>query len=430
VVDKFRLMASMSDIGDSDDIDYKKRMSESFQSKVNHKFDQSTSTTIIQEEYPYGSGVFRDLLCRVTSVRTVGTGTKMSDSYKSIIFKDQNHPKNVGFLYKFEDNYWIANNSDIMSSPTDAVIVRRCNNMLRWKDKFGKIQSVPISFEEDAFYLTNTTQQEVGRMNGYRRAIVQRTELTRTLEPNQRFIFGDQCLKISGSGIGAFLNQVTEDDNSPAVIRLTMEYDYINPATDDLVNKIANAYSNNHTIVIDQKNTEYAVSANAYVFSATTFNNEVPDNQDVVWSVVTDKTYSMSQANNKLNIIFNDVGVYTINVEAKNNSALKTSIVINTVLLDKYNIQCEPTLDVITKGDTKIFTFDLYKNGVKLTDAIFNFEKIDTLSLDYYSYNIVDNKLSITNKRMTNVKVEIKCTSTNYTDSLPYNFNIRLGGAW
>ena len=251
-IDKLRLDASLSYTGYVDSDSYQKSIIEGYKYKINDRFDLSSSFTTIQEEYPYGSGTFRDLDCRVVGVRTVGTGTKMSDSYKTIIFKSQDHPKNIGYLYKFKNNYWIACNSDIMSSPTDSIVVRRCNNILRWEDKNGNIQSVPISFEDESFYLNNQEKQEIDRSSGYKRAIIQRTDLTKTLRPNQRFIFGEQCLKISGSGIGSFLNQVTDDDSSPSVIRLNFEYDYINYSTDDMVNKIANAFSNEYSISIDQ----------------------------------------------------------------------------------------------------------------------------------------------------------------------------------
>lgn len=428
--DNFRLLASFSGYDGIDDIDYKTRAMETFQSKVNRKFDQSTSTTSIQEEYPYGSGEFRGLVCRVTSVRTVGTGSKMSDSYKSLIFKDQSHSKNVGYLYKFENNYWIACNSDIMSSPTDSVVVRRCNNVLKWKDDNGKIQSVPISFEEDAFYLTNSIQQEVDRSNGYRRAIIQRTALTNTIKPNQRFIFGNQCLKISGSGISSFLNQETYNNDSPAIIRLTFEYDYINPEIDDVENKIANAFSNNYSISIDQKDTEYSVTSNENIFSATIFNNDMVEVQDLDWSVVSASPYTISQSDNKLKIIFGGSGNYTINVVSKLNSSLRDSINIVVKTEDKYLIQCSPIMDTILKGDTASFTFDIYKNGIKANDGIFLFEKIDTLSSDYYSYSINNNIITITNKKMSNTKINIRCSITNYDLATPYILNLKLGGAW
>lgn len=422
--DSFKMLASMSNT------EYSYNMMDSYKSKLENKFEQSTSVRTIQEEYPYGSGNFRELVCRVVSVRTIGTGSKMSDSYKTIIFKSQEYPKSVGYLYKFENNYWIACNSDIMSSPTDSIVVRRCNNVLRWKDSDGNIKSVPISFEEEAFYLNNEIKQEIDSYNGYRKAIIQRTELTKTLEPNQRFIFGNQCLKISGSGLSSFLNQVTDDDNSPAIIRLNLEYDYVNPATDDMINKIANAYSNELSISIDQKNTEYSVSTEPYLFTATVTNNGIEANHDLAWTVSGSTGYVSSQANNGLNIVFSEVGSYKIEVYSKSNISLKTYINITVVNSDKYTIRCLPITEVIYKGDSETFTFNLYKNGQIVNDAIFDFEKTDTLTSEYYTYVKNSNTITVKNNKMSSTKVSIICTSLNYPNASPYLFVTKLGGAW
>lgn len=428
--DNFRLLASMSETGNVNNIDYRNRMVEAYQSKVTNKFDQSTSTRIVQEEYPYGSGRFRDLICRVVSVRTVGTGSKMSDSYKTIIFKNQNNDKGIGFLYKFEDNYWIACNSDIMSSQSDSIVVRRCNNILRWMDSNGKVQSVPISFEEEAFYLNNEVKQEVDSLNGYRKAIIQRTELTKTLLPNQRFIFGNKCLKLSGSGINDFLNQSTEDDDGASVIKLNFEYDFPNEATDDMENKIANAYSNEFSINIDQKSTNYALSSNQYVFTATVLKNEEVITPGLAWTVNSTSNYTASQNNNKLNIVFGSIGEYEIVVRNELNPTLNESITINITNVDTYEIRYTPITDVIYKGDTNSFTFGLYKNDSKVNDAVIVFEKIDTLSTDYYTYSVNGNILSITNNKMTSKKINFECTVSNYSNVTPYTFNMKLGGVW
>lgn len=426
----YRLLASMSDFGYVDSLDYKKRQTEAYQSKVNSKFDQSTSIRAIQEEYPYGSGLFRETICRVVSVRTVGTGSKMSDSYKTLIFKDQEAPKGVGYLYKFEDNYWIACNSDIMSSPTDSIVVRRCNNMLKWKDDNGVVQSVPISFEEDAFYLTNEVKQDLTRNNGYRKAIIQRTPLTMSLTANKRFIFGNQCLKISGSGISDFLNQTTEDNDGASIIRLNFEYDIINKSVDDMVNKIANAYSDNIVVSINQQNTEYSVSASPYIFSGTVTNNGVVIDKEIIWVVNSSSSYALTQSNNVANITFNSVGEYVVGVYLKDNIDIKTDITIATTNIDIYSIQCSPQPEVIYKGDTGSYTLSLYKNGVIVPDALFLFEKIDTLTSSYYAYTVNNNIINIVNKKMSSSEVDIKCTCTNYTEADVYNIRLRLGGAW
>jgi len=430
--DSFRLLASMSDVGYVDNLSYKERMTEAYQNKINSKFDQATSFITIQEESPYGSGEYTDFSCRINSVRTVGTGTKMSDSYKSIIFKDSSHEKGVGYLYKFENNYWITCNSDeiIVTDVTNTVVIRRCNNILRWKDAYGVIQTTPISFEEEGFSLTNSISQEIDRGSGHRKAIIQRNDITMGIQPNQRFIFGKQCLKLSGAGIESFLNQETENDSSNAIIRLTFEYDSINPSIDDLTNQIANAYSNTYSLKINQKNTTYSLSNETYTFNATMLQNNVLAKQDLIWNVSSNSSYSITQSNNEAKIKFEGTGSYVINVYSKNNADIKDSLTVNVISADKYTIQCSPTPSVLYRGDTGVYKFSLYKNGVIITDAVFNFVKNDILSELYYTYTINGSELSMTNKKTTTTKASITCTSSNYPTAEQYVFNVELGGAW
>lgn len=422
----YRLLASISRPDSLDTLVYKNNQMDAYQSKIDSKYDQSTSMKTIEEEYPYGSGKFRPLMCRVVSVRTVDTGNKQSDSYKKIIFKHKNQPKDIGYLYRFDNNYWIAHNSNKFSGATDSLIIRRCNNLLKWKDEYGKINSVPISFDEDGFYLTNEIKQEVDRSNGYRKAIIQRNDITKTLKPNQRFIFGSQCLKLSGSGISDFLNTYTDDDNSPAIIRLTFEYDYINPS-DDLVNKIANAYSTAFKININEINKEYNVSEDSYTFTATVYRNNDIINPDLIWSI-NGEMVDYKQEGNVFKVKFLKDGNYNISVKVKNNESLNDNISVVAVAKDTYELRCNPVTDIIYKETPSSFIFTLYKNGVEVNNVNYKFTKIDDL-VGYYDFYTDKNKIVITSKRMTNKYLIIECITESF-DATPYLLKLKLGGAW
>ena len=140
--------------------------------------------------------------------------------------------------------------------------------------------------------------------------------------------------------------------------------------------------------------------------------------------------YTASQIDNKLNIVFGSVGEYNITVRNELNPTLTASITINITNVDTYEIRYTPITDMIYKGDTNLFTFSLYKNDSKINDAVFVFEKIDTLSSDYYVYSVNDNVLSITNNKMNSKKINLKCTVSNYSNVNPYTFNMKLGGVW
>lgn len=422
----FKLLASLSSLNANNAFSYKDSKMESFQSKINNKYNDTTSLMEIEEEFPYGSGEFRKLICRVVSVRTVETGTKMSDSYKKIIFKEQTHPKDVGHLYRFLDNYWIAHNTNTLSGATDSIVIRKCNNIMRWIDSDGILRETPISFDEDSFYLTNEIKQETDRINGYRKAIIQRNNITKQIKSNQRFIFGSQCLKLSGAGVNDFLNTATSDDNSPSVIKLNFEYDYVNKYTDDLEHKIANAYSDVFDVKINNENTLYGISDTPIKFTATVKNNEKIIDSELEWKILSGQEFcEINQVGNEAYIIFKSIGDIEISVQLKNINTFDTKK-IKTTNLSVYDIIYTPNDDIIYEGDTQIFEFNLYYNNVKVEDAIFSFNKYD--KLNNYTYEINGNSLSITSNKRSIEKLEILC-EVNYPCE-PLMFRLELGGAW
>lgn len=426
----YGLYASTTYPGNPTDLDYKTNKLAQYQSKINNKFIKATSCETILEEYPYGSFQFRELVCRVTGVKTVDTGLKLSDSYKKLTFMTQEEAKDVGYLYKFKDNYWITCNTDIMSGSTDSTIVRRCNNILKWKDDFGNIKSTPISFEEDAYFLNNEVKQEITRGNGYRKAIVQKNADTLRLRPNQRFIIDGVCFKVSGNGITKFLHQYTEDKNSPYVIRLNLEYDYINPDTDDLLNGIADVNANSISVTIDQFNNVYSVSGNEYTFTATTIKNTDIVDYDLVWRVSDPLVAQLTQVGNIATIKFLKEGSCSIGVYLQVDNLI--SDILETVVNsnDNFYIECNPILNKLLKGQTQIFEFNLINKGEYVVGSNFDFEITSQITSEYLEFNRLSvNSFSITNKKMCSEQLSINCIAIGSTAET-YVFKLELGGAW
>ena len=70
----------------------------------------------------------------------------VEDDFKKLIFPDLDHSVNLGRMYYFDNNYWITINVDKLKTLSQTVLIRRCNNTLRWIDEqTGAYYQVPCA---------------------------------------------------------------------------------------------------------------------------------------------------------------------------------------------------------------------------------------------------------------------------------------------
>lgn len=201
----------------------------------------------IQEEYVFASGSYVNSKVRVNGTISMYTGEKLGDDFKTILFRDPQHPIEMGKKFFFDDNYWIVYNSESIKSLTTTCTVRRCNNVLRWTDTSGNVFEEPCSIE----YRTNNPRNDVPKDNmpvlgGYTKIYTQLNSSTSTIRPNQRFLFGKPgnwtCMKAFPGSFKNYLNQKTLDNDSATLLIIEAEGSFENEYTDNLVLGIADQY--------------------------------------------------------------------------------------------------------------------------------------------------------------------------------------------
>jgi hypothetical protein len=83
-------------------------------------------------------------------------------------------------------------------------------------------------------------------VQGYINVYAQLNNQTKYIKENQRFLVGNAenrvAYKIFGNGVRNFINDITYDDNSAAMVMYTLGGSNVNHSTDDIVNGIANAF--------------------------------------------------------------------------------------------------------------------------------------------------------------------------------------------
>lgn len=264
-----------------------------YQDKINNEWEYASDVFLIQEELPFASKQYSEIEVRINSVKVPEVNTKASDDYKKIIFKNPDGHYGIGCLYYFMDNYWIAIKTNMLGSATDSIIVRRCNNFLKWIDNNGIVHSEPCVMEYTVSGNNNAKTTDITGVSGNIKGYVQRNSITQSLYSNQRFLLGTpelwSAIKITGNGINNFLNQRTGDYSSNAMIEITFIESEKNEDTDNLVDGIADYYK--FKIYIDFINIDDNILENAFVGMTGTLewtatqNNNLLNDITVMYSV-------------------------------------------------------------------------------------------------------------------------------------------------
>lgn len=220
------------------------------QEKVNADWEFRPNRVDIEEEQGFGTEEYKPIEVVIQSVRD-DKGTKVSDDWRRIVFKDIFSHREIGTRYRFSyafdlqepninKSIWIAVNQD-SSSPTAQQVIARCNGTIGsiWVDENGNkiyhyepvvqgttLSSTPPSFSEVAVDLKSQLI-----------ITCQHNKYTKDYYINQRFVIGyDRVYKISNIVKTDALR--TYQPDFVGVMTLYLDFDQ-SSAKDDFENRIA-----------------------------------------------------------------------------------------------------------------------------------------------------------------------------------------------
>ena len=177
--------------------DAKTSIIEENQASVLDKLKVASTYARIKEQSIAGSSVYKDIDCRLTSLIDPKTGKDFGDEYRKVIFDDYTHNKWLGQMYQFNDNYWLATNTNTRLGASASSILRRCNNELKWYDDNGVLHVVPCVFSRE---LSSENMKDgsngVPQIWSTVKIQVQRNSETELLKLNKRLIFDGFAFQI------------------------------------------------------------------------------------------------------------------------------------------------------------------------------------------------------------------------------------------
>lgn len=404
---------------------------EYFQTILTQDFKNAFDWYVIQEETVFGSGDYSDVEVRINHAIDARTGQKMGDDYKLILFSNMEKATGLGYLYYFDENYWITINTESIKNLASSITVKRCNNTLRWIDDNGSKKVHPCSID----YLIKENRDYGGGGStvvtpfGVLSVITQLNSDTKLIKGNRRFLFGNASnwygYRVFGGGVASFNNLKTLDNTSAKLLTLTMEVNYDNKDTDDLVNGIA----------IDQE--IYGISVYPTTISGgvgqtiqltpTVLRNGIQVDRNLTWS--SSNTAKATVSSSGL-VTLVAQGSCNISVNILDNASIiaSSAVTIGASPVDTYQIIVTPDDNFILEGETKTFSVVLKKNGANQAN-VFTFS-VDTgnVPIENYVYTkLSDYSFSIQNlKRFLTDTVDITCTSGIYSRVLQF----KLRGSW
>ena len=361
-----------------------------------------TDADAVQEETTFASRVFTPITCRVDSVVNPTTGKNVGDDYKNFILLPSASKVYVGKLFLWNNNYWLAINTNTYESVTNGCIARRCNNVLKWIDFNGVVQTEPCVIGYDILRPENFKTQEWIIAQGSEVVYCQKNLLTNQIQPNMRFLFGTEetitAWKVTGGGVKNYLNNATLDNYSPSIIELKIEVNFKNPQTDDFANGIADAYINQYQIIINQDAIQQNVGFTT-TLTATVYKDGAVSTDSVLWSS-SDVTKCTVSSGGVINLVA--LGTATITAKVANNQTIYATVgvTITATPVAEYDIRITPNINEIYEGDTQIFECKLYLNEVAQSDNII-FSILGSIPAYHYLFTPIDGQhFSIKNNRM------------------------------
>lgn len=403
---------------------------------ISQDFANSTSYFIIQEEYPYKSGAYRNMGVRINTAINTATGDKLGDDFKLILFEYSDHPVGIGYMYQFNNNHWITINSEINRSVT----VRRCNHTLRWMDSAGVIKEIPVVIDypirENRNYATAGSTHVMP--SGFIEVTTQFNSLSNTIKQNQRFLIGNpgnwSAYRVLGGGINNFNLQKTSDKNSAGLIKFSMEYDLINEVTDDLVNGICDIGINQYSIEILSNNESAVIAGNPSTTSQLDyrvfFNGEQVSGKTVTWRTSNTAVATINATTGF--ITFVAPGECNVIATMVGNSFVTGTrgVQVGLAPLQNYQILITPGDNTILEGGSQDYTAALYNNGV-LSDSlvVFSVDSSNTVPASYFALTDFGNSsFRVVNyKKYLDTSLKIRCLSEGVHERV---YEIWMKGAW
>lgn len=224
------------------------------QALINTRWTNTTTLVTIEEQAMIGEWQFNPIEVRLNHAISSSPKSRwQGDDVRKINFQDLDHSIRRGLYYHFDNNYYITTFIDEADRLAKDVIVRRCNNFMRWVDPNTKeVKSYPCVLAYDATSPQNQIDNDIITPNNNIAIIVQGNADTQYIHTNQRFIFNGENRVWKIIGHNKYIMDNIDDDMA-SIFYFNVQLDEVSPY-DDFENGIANNIE--HQSIIGEQSTK------------------------------------------------------------------------------------------------------------------------------------------------------------------------------
>lgn len=407
---------------------------ELFQRTLDEQFYNASNWWTIQEETEIGSQTYADIDVRIAHVINTETGLKLGDDWKTLLFQDVSHDIEIGKLYIFDESTWITVNIEKDKNLTGTCTIRRCNNTLRWIDEAtGAIYEEPCAIEylvkEPRDYMTQGSPFKTP--GGFLHIDVQLNDRTNLIQENKRFLFGNvghwTGYRVIGTGINDFRNMKTYDPDSAKLLTLDLIADFVNDDLDDIVNGIADYYTNLYTVTISSSSIQGAIGDTFQLTEYILYNGHSAS-RTMEWTSSSNGIATVSDG--LVTFISNGSCIITTNILDNTSASASCEVIVSASPLTNNEIIISPDTNYILEGMSRTYSVYLYENGTQQADTftiIINSNDVPTTSYTFSQTG--DNEFQITNI-LRDLESYLTVTCTTGSVVAPKTMDIYLSGAW
>lgn len=346
------------------------------QATIDSQWDNTTQLYMVKEQsaLPFTDEYIEYEAWVNTISDNLITTSKVYSDFVKILFRDIDHKQNYrGQYYKMslddehEETYICYDRHNTLTHITDFNCVR-CNNVLTWIDKYGKIITMPCYLGTDITSTNNLIGKDGIVPNSRMIIFVQANDYTQSIVKNQRFMF-EHSTAFKVEEVNNFM-QEQGTEGQVTCIKIYIDYSAILPSDNKELN-ICDYYSTNYSLKINQGDIEQVNGFTGTLTTTIKDNNEVV-NLPIKWSTSDSNVVEIDEQGN-YKVVGEIDSVAQITCQMQDNESVKDNITITVIenqTQDKQIIVNPTNITELNEGDAIQFTCNVYENGLKTDEEV------------------------------------------------------------
>lgn len=404
--------------------DYYRDLQQAF---IDGQWENTSTIYTVEEQDGFGLATYHEV--EVWMNKVIGQTTtfaKNGEDYRQLLFRDINKENVRGLYYRFENDYWVTDFTNVSQGLAKSITVRRCNNVLRIVDpQNGSIFSIPCVVDYDMTSPTMLINSNILTPNNHAIIYVQANEDTRRLFTlNKRFILNGRVFKLL-----AYQNALNRglDEQVPTILYLDLYLDEIH-ANDNLETQVAYNGEYIYELSVESNTLKLTKGTIGTIDTIVTLNNEEV-NRELVFESANPEIVTFYQ-NGKFEVFGNVGDTVELIVYLKGNENVKQVITVNVVesVTPTAVLSFDPEIAVIrqyqtmtTKVNINYGEQDIVPTNVTASlSGVFNI-----LSNDYLTLSVENNEITIQCKKFGSTQtIFVKAISIDPVIEAEAEFNV------